>query len=382
MGEMRTAKAFAAVALLFATACSGAQEPVAATAPLAAPGDRAYLRGTCPDRVVIQTNWWPQAEYGALYRLLGDDARPDADRKSVSGALVSGGVDTGVTLEVRSGGPATSFTPAAKTLFVDDSVLLGGADLDQVAQVSGEQPVQSVFAPMDASPVVLMWDPETYPGFGSVRDVGRSDARVLYFPGSVYVDYLTGAGVLKKDQVEGSYDGTPARFVAEGGKVVQQGYITNEVFQYEHEIPQWRKKVGYAFVEDAGYPNYVETMAIRADRKAELSPCLRKLVPMLQQAAVEYVADPAGTNRLITRLVEDYNAYPYSLERAAYAAEAMKRHEVMGNGANAVIGDFDTDRVRRLTEIVRPIFAGQGATVPEDAQLATNEFLDPAIGVE
>jgi len=36
-GEVRTAKAFAAVALLFATACSGAQEPIAATAPLAAP---------------------------------------------------------------------------------------------------------------------------------------------------------------------------------------------------------------------------------------------------------------------------------------------------------------------------------------------------------
>src|SRR5437667_4358023 len=60
------------------------------------------LKGSCPDTIVVQTNWWPQDEYGGLYRLLGKDAKIDKDKKTVSAPLVAGGADTGVTLEVRA----------------------------------------------------------------------------------------------------------------------------------------------------------------------------------------------------------------------------------------------------------------------------------------
>jgi hypothetical protein len=178
----------AALVAVLGTACASPEiTPSAAPTRSAAPGDPSNLRGICPNSVVVQTNWWPQAEYGALYRLLGPNPRTDADRKSVSGSLVSQGVDTGVTLEIRSGGPATSFVPAATTLYTDESVLLGGVDLDQAAQFSADKPVQAVFAPMDSSPVVLMWDPGTHPEFRSIADVGKTDTPVLYFQGSTYV---------------------------------------------------------------------------------------------------------------------------------------------------------------------------------------------------
>jgi hypothetical protein len=199
------------------------------------------------------------------------------------------------------------------------------------------------------------------------------------------MDYLTGSGILRPSQVDPSYDGTPSRFIAAGGKVVQQGFLTNEVFGYEKEIKQWGKKVAWQLVSDSGYPNYAETLAINPQRKAELAPCLQKLVPALQRSAVSYLNDPKSTNDLIVQLVKDFNAFAYTPERAAYAVQAMKDNGIMGNGNNKAIGDFDTGRVTKLISIDTPIFAGKHVALkaglnPND--LVTNEFIDQNIGVK
>jgi hypothetical protein len=343
------------------------------------------LKGACPDTVVVQTNWWPQAEYGGLYRLLGKDAKIDKDKKVVSAPLVSEGADTGVRIEIRAGGPANNFTPSSKLLYADKTVTLAGSDIDQAAQFSKDTAVLGVFAPMDLSPLVLMWDPQTYPNFKTIVDVGQSNARVLTFQGSTYVEYLTGSGILKKSQVEGSYDGTPQRFVAENGKVVQQGYLTNEVYAYENEIAQWKKKVAWTLVNDAGYPNYPEALTIRPDRKSELAPCLKKLVPILQKSVVGYAKDPKPTNDLLVQLTTDYGAFAYSPARAAYAAQAMKDNGIIGNGSNSAVGDFDKERVQRIVDVVTPIFAGQRQPVKEGLKaddLFTNEFIDTSISLK
>jgi hypothetical protein len=385
------AAAIAALTAAATTAVAGCSaDPVtnpggqAATRPAEAGGPLA-LRGICPDPVVIQTNWWPQAEDGGFFQLLGPQPKVDAGQKRVSAPLVSAGTDTGVRLEIRSGGPANSFTPAAKVLYLDRAVTLAGVDIDQAAQFSGgDQPVQSVFAPMDKSPLVLMWDPATHPQFRTVADIGATDTRVLYFQGAAYMDYLVGSGKLRKSQVEASYDGTPARFVAERGRIVQQGYLTNEVYQYENELTQWNKKVAWTLVNDAGYPNYPETMAIRPDRKGELSNCLRKLVPILQRGSVDYAVDPTRTNELMVALVKDFGAFPYSMARAQYALKAMRDNGILGNGGNGTIGDFDRGRVTQVIEAVRPISASAGTPLRADlsaADLVTDEFLDPAIGL-
>ncbi|HEX6473218.1 MAG TPA: nitrate ABC transporter substrate-binding protein [Streptosporangiaceae bacterium] len=343
------------------------------------------LAGVCPATVVFQDDWWPQAETGALYRLLGKDIRVDKAKKRVSGPLVAGGADTGVRLEIRSGGPANGFTPAAKVLYLNKEVTLGSADLDLAAAASdGAQPVLPVFATMDVSPLVLMWDPRAHPDWKTIADIGRTNTRVLYFPGSTYMEYLVDAGILHKSQVEDSYDGTPARFVAERGKIVQQGYLTNEVYQYEHELPQWKKPVAWQLVSEAGYPNYPATVAIRPDRKAALAPCLKKLVPMMQRSAVDYAADPAPTNALIVQLVKDYGAFPYSPARAAAATEAMKRNGILGNGANKTVGDFDTTRVQKIIDILRPLLAAEKRPLRNGLRpgdIATNDFIDPKIGL-
>jgi len=378
--------AVAAVAIA-GTACSsdsgnaGGEQPAKAAVPVGAPD---ALKGVCPDKVVLQTNWWPQAEYGPVYRLLGDKPTIDKDKKRVSGTLVDNGVDTGVQVEIRAGGPANNFTPSASMLYTDNSVTMGGVDLDQGAQLSADKPALSVFAPLDLSPLVLMWDPQSHPNFNTISDIGQTDTKVLYFQGSTYMSYLTGSGVLRQTQIDPSYDGQPQQFVSSKGQVVQQGYLTNEVYAYEHEVEHWKKPVAWQLVSDSGFPTYPETLAVRPDRKAELSACLHKLVPIMQRSTVAYLADPTPTNDLLVQLVKDYNAFPYSPERAAYAVKAMKDNAILGNGTNRTVGDFDLSRVQRVINIVRPIFAGQKKPVKDGlkpADLVTNEFIDPSIGV-
>ncbi len=250
------------------------------------------LAGVCPATMVVQSNWWPQAEEGAFYRLLGGTLSVDRAHKRVSGRLVADGTDTGVRLEIRSGGPANNFTPAVKLLYLDRSVMLGVADTDQVAQVAGGgQPVKAVAAPMDLSPVVLMFDPARH-RFNTIGEIGQTDTRVVYFQGATYMQYLTGSGILRQSQVDPGYQGTPDRWVASGGSIVQQGFLTNEVYAYQHDLRQWGKPVGWLLVSDSGYPIYPESLTIRSDRETELAPCLRRLVPLVQRSIAGYLADP------------------------------------------------------------------------------------------
>jgi hypothetical protein len=371
-----------AVALL-ATACGGGTEELTGAAPTASTSAGASLAGVCPETVVVQSNWYPQAEDGALYRLLGGKLTVDTDRRRVSGALVSDGKDTGVRLEIRSGGPAAGNVPAVGLLYTDPSITLATADTDQVIQVAGRQPVKAVVAQLDRSPVVLMFDPAQHK-FRSVADIGRTDTKVLYFPNSTYMEYLTATGILRKSQVDAGYTGSPDRWVAARGSIVQQGFLTNEPYAYEKELPAWDKPVGWVLVADVGYPVYPEALTVKASREAELAPCLKRLVPVVQRSISAYAADPVATNDLIVRLVKDFRGYPYSAARAAYAVKVMAEQKIVGGGGNATVGDFDQARTTRLLGIVTPIFAANRTPVPAGLtadQVTTNAYIDRSIGM-
>ncbi len=53
---------------------------------------------------------------------------------------------------------------------------------------------------------MIMWDPGTHPQFQRIADIGRTDAKVFYFEGDTYMEYL----------------------IAAGGKANQAGFATSE----------------------------------------------------------------------------------------------------------------------------------------------------------
>jgi hypothetical protein len=385
MRSVRVGLAVLAVTALVAAGCGGDGDdatPQSTAAPAGA-GD-VNLADVCPNPIVIQTDWDPESEYGVYYHLLGPNPKIDTEKKVVSGPLVVGGKDTGVQLEVRTGGPSIGFEPVSSQMYKDTDITLGQVSTDEAIRFSDKQATLAVMAPMETSPFMIMWDPATYPQFNTIADIGKTDTKVLYFEGDTYMEFLTGTGVLKKDQVDGSYDGKPGNFVAADGKVAQAGFATSEPYIYENEVRQWAKPVKYALVNEAGYPFYPQALSIRAADKEKLAPCLEKLVPVVQRAQVDYLANPAKTNELILQLVKEYNTgWVYSEGLADYAISKM-RSDFVTNGPDQTLGNFDNARVQRMIDIVTPIFTAQrqppkAGLKPED--IATNEYIDTSIGV-
>jgi hypothetical protein len=233
---------------------------------------------------------------------------------------------------------------------------------------------------------MIMWDPQKHPDWNIIADIGQADTKVLYFGGDTYMEYLIGSGILRKSQVDGSYDGSPARFVAEQGEIAQSGYATAEPYIFEKDVKEWRKPIKFQLVYDTGYPNYGSTLTLRTRDRDKLAPCLKKLVPILQQAQVDLIANPGKTIPLVVQLAADYKTgVPYPTGLAEFAARQEKELGLTGNGNDRTIGNFDMARVQKMISITGPIFAAQKKPIKDGLQpsdVVTNEFLNMNIGVK
>ena len=337
----------------------------------------------CPADIKIQTDWNPESEHGHLYQLLGDTYEIDSTVKSVTGPLMASGEYTGVDVTILAGGPAVGFAQPNAQLYADPSIFMAYVGTDEAIAHSGDLPTVGVFAPLEKDPQMIMWDPETYPDVESIADLGEAGVTIRVFGGGTYIDYFVGAGVLSADQVDATYDGLPAVFVSEAGKIAQQGFASAEPYIYENEVAEWGKPVKYQLINDAGYPKYAAVMSVIPENITEYSDCLTALVPVLQQAELDFFADPAATNSLILELVEEYDTgWVYSQGVADYSVETLKS-ELVGNGTDDVLGNLDADRVKDLFDIVLPIYTAGGLPVADDVtpeSIYTNEFIDTSIG--
>lgn len=364
-------------------ACGGSSESTS-TAPtsLKPATDAVNLAGVCPSTVVIQQDWEPEAEHSAAYELVGPGYTIDADKKRVSGPLVIDGMDTGVKIEVRAGGAAISFQNIESQMYVDKDITLGAVTTDHAISASGSQPVTAVVSPLEKSPQMLMWDPATHPTWTGIADIGKSNAKVVVSSGTVYSALLVEKGLVQASQLDTSYDGAPARFVA-SPDIVQQGFATAEPYVYEHEVQAWNKPVKYQLLADVGYNVYPEALSVRTGDLQTLSPCLKKLVPILQKAQVNYLADPSTANKLIVDAVSQFNdGWTYSQGVADFAAKEIKNLGIVANDTSGSVGGMDPARVQSAIDTFGPILATSGTKVKDGlkaADLATNEFIDKSI---
>ena len=269
--------------------------------------------------------------------------------------------NTGITLEIRAGGPFINFSPPAQQIYADPTIFAGYADTgDVIRNAGGEQPLVSIFASYDKGPQILMWDPEAYPDMATIDDVRESGATVLYFEGAAYMDYLLETGLLDAGQIDGSYDGSPGRFVAEGN-LVQQGFATNEVYKYENDIADWMKPVEFLLIHDTGFDIYQSALSVRPESITEYGDCLAALVPIFQQAQVDYVTDPGPMNEKFVDIVTELDTFwQLSTELNDDAVQRMLDLELVSDAGNETLGDFDCARVDALIEKLRPVFEAKG----------------------
>ncbi|WP_405475510.1 hypothetical protein [Streptomyces sp. NBC_00009] len=371
--------------LLAATGCGAGATTAGSSADLEPAPAAQRLDKVCPATVVVQADWEPEAEHGPIYNLVGPGYTVDTDKKRVTGPLVIGGKDTGVKIQVRAGGSAVGYQTPASEMYIDQSITLGMVTTDSAIQAAGKQPVTAVAALMKKSPQVLMWDPKTHPGWKTVADIGKSGAKVVYRDGEVFAPMLVAKGLIKKSQLDGSYDSAPSRFVADPS-IAQQGFATAEPYIYEHEVAAWKKPVKFQLLSDVGYTVYPEALSVRTGALKKLSPCLKKLVPVIQQSAADFAAAPDTAVTLIDDIVKQYGtSWVYSKGTGQYAAKEMVKLGILGNEADGSIASFDKKRVTDSLKTFGPILTESGVKIPAGLSaddLATNAFIDTKIGMK
>ena len=372
------------------TAAPAAEEPAAepaeepaeapAEAPAAEPVADGLLADICPSPLVIQTDWHAESEHGALYNLIGDGYTVDKGRSATVGPMVLDGVDLGIDFEIREGGPAIGFSSPAAIAYSDDSVHLAYANTDAQILTFQDTPMLSVVAPLEKNPQMIMWDPETYPDVEDLSDLGELGVTINIFAGQTYADVFTALGVLSEDQIDPSYDATPARFIAEQGKIAQQGFASSEPYAYKNTYEEWGKDVAFTLLNDNGFPIYSQTIAIKPSDKDAMDACLTELVPIFQQSVVSYHSDPSGANATILDVNEQLDdGWVYTAGNAEFAAGAMAEYGLVGNGPDSTVGNMDIDRIQEMFDNIA--LAGlefQDGLTPAD--IVTNEYIDPSIG--
>ncbi len=343
-------------------------------------GTGAALADVCPDPFVIQTDWFPESEHGALYQMLGEDISIDAGKKFVSGPLVAGEDETGIDLEIRSGGPAIGGTVAATT-YTDESITLAYANTENQVLQNAETPLVSVVAPLEINPQIIYWDPETYPDVETLADLGEEGTTINVFSGGVFAEVFVAQGIWNADQIDPSYDSSPARFISEDGNIAQQGFASAEPYLYENDFEEWGRPLAYQTLHDAGFEVYSQTLAVRQADLEELAPCLEQFVPIVQQAAIDYVNDPAATNEVIIDAVAEFDTFwTYDEGVAEYSVETQLELGLVGNGSDDTLGNMDEERVQGVIDQMRDA----AMDVPQDLEasdLLTNEFIDTGIGL-
>jgi hypothetical protein len=338
------------------------------------------LADVCPSPLIIQTDWYAESEHGALYNLVGDDYTVDAENLVVSGSMVLDGEDLGIDIEVRSGGPAIGFAAPRVQMYTDDSIHLGYSNTDSQSTNWEDLPLIAVVAPLEINPQIIMWDPDTYPEIETIADLGEAGVTVRTFSLEGFSEAFVAQGIWSQDQVDPSYDGTPAVFIAQGD-VAQQGFASAEPYNYEFVFEEYGKAPRFQLLHDAGWQVYSQTLGVKPSELENLRPCLEQFVPVVQRSVVSFASDPSRANGVIVDAVATFDReWVYSAELAEWSAQQQLDLGLIGNGPDSTVGNMEESRIQAILDAQREA----GVDIPEDltaADMFTNEFIDDSIGL-
>ena len=372
---------------IVAAACGDDEESTPATE---APGTTAEVPGTtaaaaggdvCPENLVIQTDWYPELEHGGTYQLIGPDGTADKATITYSGPVQSqyavGGLKT-VTIKT------INFDKANSSQLLDgdaDMAYIGFAD---VVKDSKAIDMITVMKTLDKDPQMVMWDPAQL-DITKPEDIAATGANVLHFPGAGYIDYMIGKGIMTAEQSDPSYDGSDAKWVAESGAFIQQGFASNEIYKYENEI-NWKDgapaDVSFFTVGELGFDNYPAALTMMRSRAEELDACLTLLIPKMAQAWVDFFNDPKPiTDSMIAINVahDGFWGLSEAINEAGLGVVADK--EIAVNSADGTYCSIEPDRAAAIYATAAEIYAAQGVEIaPDVTAMYTNKYCEGAPG--
>jgi hypothetical protein len=323
--------------------------------------------GPCPSKLTIQTDWFPELEHGGVYQLIGANGTASKDSMSYSGpvqaAYAVGGLQEVEILAKNFDMPNSAVLVNGKA----DMAFIGVAD---IIKDSAAIPLVAVAKTLDKDPIMVMWDPTLF-NVQKPEDLATTGASFIHFPGLAYIDYFIEKGYITADQSDPSYNGSDAAWVAASGKLLQQGFATNEIYKYENDIP-WKDgapaDVSFFTVGQLGYDNYPSSITMLQSHAAELSDCLKLFIPKLAQAWVDYYNDPTPVTDVMIDINNTYDGFwRLSPELNTFGLKLLDELEIGANSPDGTYCSFDEAKVQKLYDILQPIYTAQGVEVTDDA---------------
>jgi len=107
-------------------------------------------------------------------------------------------------------------------------------------------------------------------------------------------------------------------------------------------------------------------------------------VPIMQRSQVDFLKNPAPTNDLIVKLVDQYQTgWTYTPGDADFSVKTQVEGKfVMNDPASGVFGKFDPKRMTDTVSRFVPLLQSAGTltgTAPTAESLYTNDFIDDSI---
>ena len=335
----------------------------------------------CPEKLVIQTDWFPELEHGGTYQLIGPDGTISKDLVNYSGPVQSQYAVGGLkTIEINT----INFDKANSSVLLDGEADMAYINISDVIKDSAAVDMVAVAKTLDLDPQMIMWDPAQN-DVQKPEDIKASGADVLHFPGVAYIDFMIGKGYMSAEQSNPTYDGSDAKFVATNGAIFQQGFATNEVYKYENDI-NWKDgkpaPVKFYTVGELGFDNYPAAITMMRTRATELDACLTLLVPKMQQAWIDFLSDPKPITDTMIEINKVHDGF-WALSPGVNEA-GMKLVESGGFAVNSPDGtycSFDKDRVQGLFDILQPIYDASGTKIADNIDgVFTNKYCEGAPG--
>ena len=358
-------------------ACGSSDSTATDTTAVVAPATGVSLADVCPATIVVQTDWFPESEHGGIYHLMGDDAVASKDTGAVTGSLVVNGEPTGVKLEIRAGGPFLE-SPVVTEMYQDNAITFGYVGTDVAITRYNDAPTLAVFNALNINPQVVLWDASKHPEAKTIADAAKTVKSFYVFGEPSWMQYFIAQGLINKDQVDSNYKGN---LLLATDDAAHQGFVTSEPYKYAN-LETGSITTGYQLIHEAGWNSYAQNFAIRKDRLEELRPCLEKVVPVIQQAQIDYIADPTRANALIISTVKTYDSWwSQSDGDVANGAASQKDLGIIGNGDTETFGDLEEARVNDFIAKATPILREQGLEIADltASDITNNEFLDASI---
>ena len=323
---------FVAIALMMACAVACARKD---PAPGATPAAKPALR-----KVVLQTDWFPQAEHGGFYQALAKGFYAEA----------------GLDVDIWPGGPGAGIK--LKVVKGDADFGMSRSD-DLMLAASRDMPLVMVAATMQHDPMALMVHADS-----PVKTFKDLQGRVVIGNvGMAYMPFLERKYGITFDKRQNTYG--LGEFLA-NPEVIQQCVVTNEPFFAE----QHGRKVRTLPLAASGYDCY-HTIFCRRELIRESPEVVRAFVRASIRGWRDYVEnDPSPADALI---LKRNTQMPPELLRFS-RSELIIRHLVTGDRVKGE--DIGKLSFVRLSEQMDVLLNLKIMEVPVAlAQVATKDFL-------